>query len=75
MSDKFEITGIVSKTLPHGAMVEVTVIYNGGMRVFTFPKHFTQQTILSQIRNQVRAEKHQETGLEKFTGLIGKHDL
>lgn len=72
---QFTIEGVKPKVDNEGkARVLVTVNYPGGVHVFDFPAHYTPQTILAQVRLQLRMTIAANT--DKYESLLGKkHDL
>lgn len=73
-NQQFTIDKVVPKIDGAGkARVDVHVAYPGGVHVFDFPAHFTSQTILAQVRLQLRTTI---ANTEKYASLLGKkHDL
>lgn len=65
---------IIDRTFERGKdQLDVHVRYDGGMRVFTFPKSYPNSTILAQIRIEFR--KQELEGGDRRGDLIGRHDV
>jgi len=72
---QFTIEGVTPKIGADGkARVLVSVSYPGGAHIFDFPAHYTPQSILAQVRLQLRQSL--AANADKYESLLGKkHDL
>lgn len=67
----------IEKIVPSSSAgdVDVHVRYDGGAAIFTLPRTYPKATVLSHIRQELRAILLEQDVRNRLASLIGKHDL
>lgn len=68
---------VITKVAPSqkSAFIDVHVEWPGGTAVLSFGEHLPDSYVLNQVRLEVRRLRAEAVALERFKGLLGRHDL